>query len=120
MSPSSPASDGELLKAILGPLLDDFQYWFARSRDLLASRALPTLTPEAQADLLERVKVAQREVSAAQGLFRATDGSVGLEMSTLAPWHRLVAECWQASEFGKHSQVQARPDDSTTEYEGQP
>lgn len=101
---SSPASEGELLKAVLGPLLEDFQYWFSRSRDLLESKALPTLTPEAQADLLARIKTAQQEVAAAQGLFQATGGQIGLEMSTLAPWHQLVAECWQASEFGKHSQ----------------
>lgn len=107
MTSSSPASDGELLKGILGPLLDDFQYWFARSRELLESRSLPTLTPAAQTDLLERVKAAQQEVAAARGLFQATDGRIGLEMATLAPWHRLVAECWQASEFGRHSQAQA-------------
>ena len=99
----SPASDSELLKAVLGPLLEDFQYWFSRSRALLESKALPTLTSEAQADLLARVKSAQQEIAAAQGLFQATDGQIGLEMATLAPWHQLVAECWRASEFGKYS-----------------
>jgi len=100
---TSPASEGELLRAVLGPLLEDFQYWFSRSSELLESKALPTLTPEAQADLLVRVKSAQQEINAAQGLFRATDGQIGLEMATLAPWHKLVAECWRASEFGRYS-----------------
>ncbi|MEO0947716.1 MAG: DUF2605 domain-containing protein [Cyanobacteria bacterium J06641_5] len=100
---TSSASEGELLKAVLGPLLEDFQYWFSRSRELLESKALPTLTPAEQADLLARIKSAQQEVTTVHGLFRATDGKVGLEMATLAPWHKLVAECWRASEFGKYS-----------------
>lgn len=35
LNPKAPEAD--LLKAILEPLLDDFQYWFERSRQLLQS-----------------------------------------------------------------------------------
>lgn len=94
MSQSQP-SEQELLKNILQPLLADFQYWFSRSRSLLETEDITFLSKEQQSDLLTRVKQAQQEVSTAQMLFQATDGQVGIETSTLVPWHRLVGECWQ-------------------------
>lgn len=93
--PQSHPSERELLKTILQPLLEDFQYWFSRSRSLLETENIPFLSKEQQSDLLERVKLAQAEVSTAQMLFRATNGQVGVETATLVPWHRLVNECWQ-------------------------
>lgn len=94
---SSNSSEPELLKALLEPLLDDFQYWFGRSRTLLESNEITFLGPDGQADLLERVTQAQQEVSTAQMLLKATDGKVGVETAVLMPWHRLVAECWNVS-----------------------
>ncbi len=94
MSQSQP-SEQELLKSLLEPLLEDFQYWFSRSRTLLETEDIPFLSEREQADLLSRVKNAQQEVSTAQMLFRATGRQVGIETSTLIPWHRLVSECWQ-------------------------
>lgn len=85
----------ELLKTLLEPLLEDFQYWFERSRSRLENSQIHFLEPEKQADLLERVKQTQQEVSATQSLFKATNGQVGVEASTLMTWHQLVAECWQ-------------------------
>src|SRR3712207_1871975 len=85
----------ELLKTLLKPLLEDFLYWFDRSRSLLEAHRISFLSPEQQAELLERVKRAQQQVRAAQMLFTATDGQVGLDTSTLMPWHQLVTECWQ-------------------------
>ncbi|PSB02586.1 DUF2605 domain-containing protein [Merismopedia glauca] len=87
----------ELLKTILKPLLEDFQYWLGRSRNLLETETISFLTPEEQSHLLERVKQAQQEVSAAQMLFNATDGQVGIETASMIPWHQLIAECWQVS-----------------------
>jgi hypothetical protein len=95
MHPESP--EGELLKTLLEPLLEDFQYWFERSRKLLDTQPIACLSPEQQATLLERVKRAQREVTAAQSLMKATDNRVGVEAATLKPWHQLVAECWKVS-----------------------
>lgn len=93
--PQSQPSEQELLKTILQPLLDDFQYWFSRSRSLLESEDITFLSEEQQSNLLERVKLAQQEVNTAQMLFQATDGQVGIETTTLMPWHKLLHECWQ-------------------------
>lgn len=94
---ASESEQQKLLKAVLGPLLEDFQYWFSRSRRLLESQEVAVLSPEEKSDLLRRVKAAQQEVTATQSLFKATDGSVGVEMSTIAPWHELVTECWRVA-----------------------
>lgn len=94
MAQSQP-SEQELLKTILQPLLEDFQYWFSRSRSLLENEDVSFLSEEQQSDLLARVKQAQQEVSTAQMLFQATDGKVGIETTTFVPWHRLLNECWQ-------------------------
>ncbi|MGD1901976.1 MAG: DUF2605 domain-containing protein [Geitlerinemataceae cyanobacterium] len=86
-----------LLKSVLEPLLDDFQYWFERSRTLLERETIDFLGEEAQADLLARVTQAQEEVSASQMLLEATGCQAGVEMSVLMPWHNLLAECWKVS-----------------------
>ena len=96
MSQPQP-TEKELLQSLLAPLLDDFQYWFARSRSLLESEEITFLSHQQQSDLLERVKQAQQEVSTAQMLFQVTGSQVGLEVATLMPWHQLVGECWQVS-----------------------
>ncbi|MFM7908402.1 MAG: DUF2605 domain-containing protein, partial [Microcystis sp.] len=76
MFPSQPA-ENELLKTILEPLLEDFTYWFSRSRLLLESERLSFLSLEEQNDLLARVKNAQQEVATAHLLFKTTGGQVG-------------------------------------------
>lgn len=87
----------ELLKTVLQPLLDDFQYWFERSQALLEENEISFLGDEKQRDLLERVKQAQQEVRAAQMLLDITHGQAGVETAVLVPWHHLVTECWQVS-----------------------
>lgn len=94
-NPQPPSN--ELLKTVLEPLLDDFQYWFTNALILLESEEISFLTPEEQADLLERVKQAQQEVSTSQLLFQAVGEQAGIETSMLLPWHNLVAQCWQVS-----------------------
>jgi hypothetical protein len=94
---NSNPSDAELLKAILEPLLEDFQYWFGRSRTLLEQEEISFLGAEAQAALLARLMDAQQQVSTAQLLLKATDGQAGVETMVLAQWHRLVTECWQVA-----------------------
>jgi hypothetical protein len=86
-----------MLKTVLEPLLEDFNYWFARSRELLETGQLTFMSHEEQSDLLLRVKQAQEELNAAKMLFNATDRQVGVEMTTLMPWHQLVTECWDIS-----------------------
>jgi hypothetical protein len=95
--PPLNSSDPDLLKIILEPLLEDFQYWFGRSQTLLESASIDFLGVPAQADLLHRVKAAQQEVSIAKLLLEATDGKAGVDTTVVAQWHRLVNECWQVS-----------------------
>ncbi|MEM9770280.1 MAG: DUF2605 domain-containing protein, partial [Cyanobacteria bacterium P01_D01_bin.73] len=107
ISPDSPPelpSDSKLLEVILEPLLDDFQYWFTRSLSLLESKQLDCLSPEEQTDLLERIRNAQREVTSTQSLFKAMGAQVGVSMSTIIPWHQLVAECWNVAMRHRQSQ----------------
>ncbi len=96
MSHSNP-TEQELLKTILEPLLEDFQYWFSRARNLLESERITFLSVEEQTDLLERVKKNQQEVQTAKILFEATEKQAGIDTRALVPWHKLVAECWQVS-----------------------
>ncbi|MBW4686132.1 MAG: DUF2605 domain-containing protein [Komarekiella atlantica HA4396-MV6] len=96
----------ELLKTVLEPLLDDFQYWFTRSRDFLETEHISFMSDQEQSDLLLRVKQAQEELNTAKMLFAATDGQVGIEMATLIPWHQLVTECWNvAMRFRRSDEV---------------
>jgi hypothetical protein len=87
--------DSNFLKTLLQPLLEDFEYWFGRSQNLLENHTITFLSPEQQAGLLARVKQSQQEVSAAQLLFRATEGQAGVDTAVLFAWHQLVTECWQ-------------------------
>lgn len=97
MMNNSQPTDKELLKSVLEPLLEDFQYWFKRSRALLESQRLTFFSPEEQTQLLERIKQTEQEVNTVQMMFKATDGQVGIETAQLVPWHKLVVECWQMS-----------------------
>lgn len=95
--PSVPPEDTNLLKAVLPPLLDDFQHWFGRTARLLEEQTLSFLTPVEQADLLARVRDAQNQVSVAQTLCAATDAQAGVEMKVVMSWHQLVNECWSVA-----------------------
>lgn len=83
----------ELHKTVLQPLLEDFKYWFERSRFLLENERISFLGNQKQSQLLAQVLQAQQEVSTAQLMFAATGGQVGIDMATLVPWHKLVTEC---------------------------
>jgi len=106
LNPNLP--EAELLKSILQPLLEDFKYWFGRSATLLETEEIAFLTSDEQSDLLARVQQAQQEVSAANALFLATGGQVGIETAALMPWHRLLAECWKVSSRFRASQSSAK------------
>lgn len=92
---NSPSS--ELLQSVLDPLLDDFEYWFARSRQLLENEKISFMSDQEQLDLLSRVTQAQAELSVSKMLFTATGKQVGIDMATLIPWHHLLGECWRVS-----------------------
>jgi Protein of unknown function (DUF2605) len=95
--PSSHPSEQDLLKTILQPLLEDFSHWFSRSVTLLEKERISFLSEPEQQELLAKVKNALQEVAAAQMLFHATDGQVGIEPSTMMTWHKIVGECWQVA-----------------------
>jgi Protein of unknown function (DUF2605) len=95
--PSEQPTEKELLKTILEPLLEDFQYWFSRSRSLLEKENLSFLGELEKSKLLDRLVNAQQEVSTVQMMFKATDGEAGIPASMLVPWHHLVAECWNVA-----------------------
>jgi Protein of unknown function (DUF2605) len=87
--------DPELLKTLLEPLLEDFQYWLSQAKGLLIEEEIAFLEAESHADLLGRVEQALQEVQVAQSLFHATDCQVGVDTAVIMSWHKLVAECWQ-------------------------
>jgi hypothetical protein len=93
----SPSSEPALVKTLLEPLLEDFQYWFSRSQTLLETEIITFMEVDQQAALLARVKHAQQEVNTAFMLLHATNGQVGVETEVLLPWHQLVTECWQVA-----------------------
>ncbi|NMG09527.1 DUF2605 domain-containing protein [Brasilonema sp. UFV-L1] len=93
----SNVPEAELLKTVLQPLLEDFQYWFARSRNFLETEQLSFMSQDEQSDLLTQVKKAQEEVTTAKMLFTATGEQVGIDMATLVPWHQLVTQCWHVA-----------------------
>lgn len=108
MNSHNPA-ESELLKNLLEPLLEDFLYWFGRSRTLLETETIDFLGAEKQAQMLSRVQKAQEEVTVAKQLFLATDGQAGVQMQVLMPWHQLLTECWQVSmRFRKEQAAQHR------------
>lgn len=90
-------TDPDLLKSLLNPLLEDFEYWFERSHTLLENERLEFMELEEQQGLLSRVTEMQRSVSAMQSLVSATNGQAGVDMKVLMDWHRLVHECWGVS-----------------------
>ena len=96
MFPQQP-HEKDLLKTVLEPLLEDFQYWFASTRTLLESERLSFYSELEQAELLERIKHGQRKISTAKMLFQATEGKAGIDFKTLIPLHKLVAECWDVA-----------------------
>lgn len=106
MSTEQP-TEQELLKTVFEPLLEDFQYWFGRSRSLLESEQMSFLSVPEQAQLLERIIHSQQEVQTAQMLFKATDGSAGIDSRMLLPWHQLVAECWDVAQKWRESKNQS-------------
>ncbi|HIK44685.1 MAG TPA: DUF2605 domain-containing protein [Leptolyngbyaceae cyanobacterium M65_K2018_010] len=95
MALPSPSDETKLLASVLAPLLEDFQYWFGRSLQLLEQTgSIGGLSTDQQAHLTERLRQALAETQTAAALLKATDGQVGVDTAQVMGWHRLVAECW--------------------------
>jgi ATP phosphoribosyltransferase len=94
---NSELPDANILKTVLEPLLEDFEYWFERSRHFLEKERLSFMHEQEQSDLLMRIQQAQEELNTVKMLFKATQGQVGIDMATLTPWHHLVTEYWNVA-----------------------
>lgn len=105
MFPAELPENKELLKSILAPLLEDFLYWFDRSLQALEKDQLSFMSVTEQQAFMARIRQAQAEVGAAKSLFNATDGSAAIDMRVVAPWHRLVTECWGVAQKRRQSQA---------------
>lgn len=97
-------SDADLIKEVLFPLLDDFEFWFSRSQILLSSGPMSGTAADVQATLLARVEQSQKAVKAAQSLLNVTEGQAGVDTQVLLQWHRLVTECWQVARLHRQNQ----------------
>ncbi|MBF2097520.1 MAG: DUF2605 domain-containing protein [Gloeomargaritaceae cyanobacterium C42_A2020_066] len=84
--------NSELVKALLQPLLRDFDYWFSQAGTLLNQEDLSFLSDEQLTDLRLRLREAQGEVQAAHALLETT--GAGIDTALLMGWHRLVTDCW--------------------------
>lgn len=105
--------ESELLKNVLEPLLEDFQYWFGRSQTLLETEKIDFLGAEKQAQMLSKVQQAHEQVNIAKQLFLATEGQAGVQMQVIMPWHQLLTECWQVSmRFRKEQAAQQESESS--------
>ncbi|MEM1239014.1 MAG: DUF2605 domain-containing protein [Cyanobacteria bacterium P01_H01_bin.26] len=107
---SSDAPESELMKSVLQPLLEDFQYWFGRSVSLLESEDIDFLSVQEQQDLLSRVRQAQQLVGVSKSLSQATGNQAGVDMSVVMSWHQLVQECWNVAMRFRQQQAKSAPD----------
>lgn len=105
MLPAELPENKELLKSILAPLLDDFLYWFDRSLQALEKEQLSFMDEKEQQAFMARIRQSQAEVGAAKSMFNVMDGSAGIDMRVVAPWHQLVTECWGVAQ--KNRQLKA-------------
>ncbi len=99
--PSFPSPDsapaGELLDQLLGSLMGDFRFWFARGLVLLELCPDRVMEPDQRAALAAELEEAQRALQAASSLRQAAPTPMALEMETLTPWHQLVLKVWNLS-----------------------
>ena len=102
----------QLLQELLTPLLEDFHYWFGKSITLLEDNRIEFLSQTEQADLLERVRAALRELQSAEQLYNLSDMSVGVDPKLVVKWHRLLLECGGVGQ--QFRRLQAQESDSST------
>jgi hypothetical protein len=109
MSDSNPQAAGLLLDGLLGSLLGDFAFWFARGQLLLEHCPEAVMASGEREALARQLEQASRELAAARSLRQAAPTPMALEMGTLAPWHRLVLEVWGLSARLRLAQVELPP-----------
>ncbi len=117
--PDDSAENADLMKSVLPPLLEDFQHWFGRTLEMMETRNVGFLSAEQQQDLVDRVRLAQKQVSASQMLASATDGQATISMPVVMAWNKLVHECWGVSlrwqSLPRESRQEDQPKNKPTE-----
>lgn len=112
MQPLPQPNEPAILKAVLVPLLDDFQHWFSEAEILLGQGPILFLSAEEQVRLQEQVRIAQSEVGSAKLLVEGTGGKVGIDHAALITWHQLMLQCWKISaQFRRSKLPQAEPEE---------
>jgi len=89
----SAFKDTEVLKYILEPLLEDFDYWFGRSLLLLEKEEINFLTEPQKTDLVARIIDTLQAVKTAKMMYKLSGEQVGVEVQAMMPWHNLLMEC---------------------------
>jgi Protein of unknown function (DUF2605) len=89
----STFQDSDVLKYILEPLLEDFDYWFGRSLLLLEKEEINFLTEPQKNDLITRITNTLQAVKTAKMMYKLSGEQVGVEVQAMMPWHNLLMEC---------------------------
>ncbi|NER81852.1 MAG: DUF2605 domain-containing protein [Leptolyngbya sp. SIO1D8] len=103
-----------LVQTILEPLLDNFQYWFNEATVLLTAPESNCLDVDNRRTLIERIRVAEKEVATVRVLLAATDGQAGIEPLMVRDWHHLVAQYWQVARQVRQTNYSIQPGDDST------
>ena len=83
-----------LLESLLDSLLNDFNHWFKRGQELLASCPDSVMTPDEREAMGVRIDEGLRAITATRALVNATPAAMAISMESMTPWHKLVIEVW--------------------------
>ena len=83
-----------LLESLLDSLLNDFNHWFKRGQELLASCPDSVMTPDEREAMGARIDEGLRAITATRALVNATPAAMAISMESMTPWHQLVIEVW--------------------------
>ena len=83
-----------LLESLLDSLLNDFNHWFKRGQELLASCPDSVMTPDEREVMRVRIDEGLRAITATRALVNATPAAMAISMESMTPWHQLVIEVW--------------------------
>ena len=83
-----------LLESLLDSLLNDFNHWFKRGQQLLASCPDSVMTPDEREAMGVRIDEGLLAITATRALVNATPAALAISMESMTPWHQLVIEVW--------------------------
>jgi hypothetical protein len=83
-----------LLESLLDSLLNDFNHWFKRGQELLASCPDSVMIPDEREAMGVRIDEGLLAITATRALVNATPAAMAISMESMTPWHQLVIEVW--------------------------